>query len=145
MASHISISTLRTSPADLQHERRTWPGLVGQNLEVARRCPTLRFGGTKRRLVRLMPALFLLLAGLPMVLWPTQAATLEDSLDAPGLLWTTGGDAAWSGQSTVTHDGVDAAQCGALTNANTQSWLQTTVTGRVTVLFWWKSVSPIPS
>jgi len=86
--------------------------------------------------------LLLLLAGLTANLSSASAATLEESLDAQGLLWTTGGAVPWFGQTATTHDGVDAAECGGLTNAWSESWLQTTVTGRVAVLFWWKSVSP---
>ena len=71
-----------------------------------------------------------------------RAATLEEALDAPGLIWTTGGGVSWFGQNSTTHDGVDAAECGGLTNAYSESWLATTVTGRVAVLFWWRSVSP---
>ncbi len=61
---------------------------------------------------------------------------------AAALAWTTGGAANWFGQSAVTYDGVDAVACGALTNMYSQSWLETTVTGRVAVAFWWKSASP---
>ena len=68
--------------------------------------------------------------------------TLGDALDAPQLIWTTGGAADWFGQTAAAHDSVDAAECGGLTNAYTESWLETTVTGRVAVLYWWKSVSP---
>lgn len=87
----------------------------------------------------------LLLAGLGIDLLSAPAATLEESLDAPGLVWSTGGaigGAPWFYQTATTHDGVDAAECGGLTNAYSESWLQTTVTGRVAVLFWWKSASP---
>jgi len=86
--------------------------------------------------------LLLLLAGLTANLSSASAATLEESLDAQGLLLTTGGAVPWFGQTATTHDGVDAAECGGLTNAWSESWLQTTVTGRVAVLFWWKSASP---
>ena len=67
-----------------------------------------------------------------------RAATLEEALDAPGLVWTTGGDAPWFGQTTNTHDNVDAAQSGALMNSGQASWLEITVTGRVVCLwnFW---------
>ena len=65
-------------------------------------------------------------------------ATLNDALDAPGLAWTTGGDAPWYAESQVTHDGVGAARSGALSQAYQQSWLQTSVTGTVAVVFWWK-------
>ncbi len=65
------------------------------------------------------------------------AQTLADALDAPQLTWTTGGNQTWVGQTTVRHDGVDAARSGAIGN-NQQSWLQTTVTGPGTLTFWWK-------
>ncbi len=62
---------------------------------------------------------------------------LGTALDASGLTWTTGGSAGWFGQTTVTRDGVDAAQSGAITH-NQESWMQTTVTGPGTISFWWK-------
>lgn len=65
------------------------------------------------------------------------AITLADAVDAPLLTWTTGGNANWFGQTTTTHDGVDAAQSGAITH-NQESWMQTTVSGPGTVTFWWK-------
>lgn len=68
----------------------------------------------------------------------THAQTLGEALDAPQLTWTTGGSAPWFGQTGTTHDSVDAAQSGALTSSYQSSWLQTTVTGRVAVAFWWK-------
>ncbi len=74
-----------------------------------------------------------------------RAGTLGDALDAPDVTWTTGGDAPWFYQTTNTHDGVDAAQAGALTNIYTGSWLETTVTGRVTVVFSWKFTAAIIS
>lgn len=67
-----------------------------------------------------------------------RADLLGDALDAPQLTWTTGGDAPWFAQTAITHDGVDAAQCGNLTNAYQGTWLETTVTGRVSVVYWWK-------
>ena len=88
-------------------------------------------------------ALAAALALLPATL--LHADSLGDALNAPELDWTTGGDAAWFSQTETTHDGAAAAQSGTLTNLYTQSWLQTTVTGRVAVVFWWKSASAIPS
>lgn len=79
----------------------------------------------------------LVLAGIGAVA-PAQADTLGEALDAPGLTWTTGGNAPWFFQTAITHDGVDAAQCGHLTSAYQSSWVETTVTGRVSVVFWWK-------
>lgn len=67
-----------------------------------------------------------------------RADTLGEALDRPELTWTTGGDAPWRHQTAVTLDGVDAAQCGSLTAPSQISWLETTVTGRVCVAYWWK-------
>ncbi len=76
---------------------------------------------------------------LSLVASPTaRADTLGEALDAPSLTWTTGGDAPWFYQTTNTHDGVDAAQSGTTTNYWATSWLETSVTGRVTVLYWWR-------
>lgn len=61
---------------------------------------------------------------------------LGDAVDAPGLPWTTGGNANWFRQTSVTRDGVDAAQSGSITH-NQESWIQTTVTGPGVISFWW--------
>jgi hypothetical protein len=63
--------------------------------------------------------------------------TLEAALDSDNLVWTTGGDTSWAPQTTVTSDGVDAAQAGNLT-VNQTSWVETKVTGPVTLSFKWK-------
>ncbi len=66
------------------------------------------------------------------------AIPLAEALDAPGLNWTTGGTAPWSGQTAISHDGVDAARSGIISD-NQDTWLQTTVTtGPGTLGFWWK-------
>jgi C1A family cysteine protease len=65
------------------------------------------------------------------------APTLADALDARGLSWTSGGSALWTGQASVTHDGVDAACSGSIAN-QLESWVQTTVTGPGQLSFWWK-------
>jgi uncharacterized delta-60 repeat protein len=62
---------------------------------------------------------------------------LAEALDAPSLVWTSGGNSPWAGQTNVTHDASDAAGSGALTDGQ-ESWLQTTATGPGTVAFWWK-------
>ncbi len=62
---------------------------------------------------------------------------LAEALETANLVWITGGDAGWFGQTNVTHDGVDAAASGPITNAQ-QSWVQTIVTGPGTLSFWWK-------
>lgn len=82
----------------------------------------------------------------PLMLWcisavlfvpPAAAVTLADSVNAPTLPWTTGGDAPWAGETTMAYDGVDAAQSGAITNAQT-SWVETSFSGESQVTFWWK-------
>jgi hypothetical protein len=64
--------------------------------------------------------------------------TLGEALDAPGLAFTTGGDAAWFVQTNVTHDGTDALQSGAVTDGQT-TWMETSVSGAGTLTFWWKA------
>jgi len=67
---------------------------------------------------------------------------LGQALDTTNLTWTAGGDAAWFQQSTITHDGADAAQSGVLTD-NQSCWFQTTVTGPGELTFWWKVSSEL--
>ena len=61
---------------------------------------------------------------------------LGEAVDAPDLAWETYGEALWTAQTAVTHDGLDAAQSGAFLNG--ASTLHTYVTGPGTVSFWWK-------
>jgi hypothetical protein len=63
--------------------------------------------------------------------------TLQEAFDDTNLVWTTDGAAVWSGQTSITHDGVDAGQSGLVGN-DLESWAQTTVTGPGTFTFWWK-------
>lgn len=66
------------------------------------------------------------------------AITLPEALDATNLTWTTGGTAGWIGGIAVTHDGVDAAQNGDISDSQ-ESWVQTIVTnGPGTLSFWWR-------
>ncbi|HMJ88732.1 MAG TPA: immunoglobulin domain-containing protein, partial [Candidatus Acidoferrum sp.] len=67
----------------------------------------------------------------------TPAVSLPEALDATNLTWTATGNALWIGQSVLTHDGVDAARSGAITNSQTTS-IETTVSGPGTLTFWWK-------
>ena len=62
---------------------------------------------------------------------------LPVALDTPGLPWSTGGSANWTGQTIVSHDGNGAASSGAIRD-NQESSLLTTVTGPGTLTFWWK-------
>jgi|GEM_PF-5158755 len=63
-----------------------------------------------------------------------QVVPLADAVDTP-LTWTTGGDAPWIGQTTTSHDGVDAAVSGPIISDQT-SWLETTVSGPGLLGFW---------
>jgi uncharacterized delta-60 repeat protein len=76
-------------------------------------------------------------AALVLMTLQTSAASLSDALDAPDLVWTTGGAADWVAQSVVTHDGVDAARSGTIGDSQV-SWLETTVAGPGLLSFWWK-------
>jgi hypothetical protein len=62
---------------------------------------------------------------------------LGQAVDAPGLVWSTTGDAAWVSESRVTHHGLAAAQSGLITDSQSSS-IQTTVTGSGSLSFWWK-------
>ncbi len=66
-----------------------------------------------------------------------QLPTLQEALDAPNLTWNTGGNQAWSPEVAITHDGVDAAQSGAIPDSQF-CWVETSVTGPGTLAFWWK-------
>jgi subtilisin-like proprotein convertase family protein len=65
------------------------------------------------------------------------ASALAQALDAPQLVFTTGGNVAWTTPASLTHDGVDAAQSGAIGH-NQQTWLETTVVGPAYVSFWFR-------
>lgn len=65
------------------------------------------------------------------------ASALAQALDAPQLVFSTGGNAAWVTPATDTYDGVDAAESGDVSD-NQQSWLETTVTGPSFVSFWFR-------
>ncbi len=63
--------------------------------------------------------------------------TLPEAVDALELVFQPGGNAAWIPQTNVTHDGMDAARSGVITdNQNTR--LETYVEGPGTVSYWWK-------
>lgn len=65
--------------------------------------------------------------------------SLPIALNTTNLTWTTGGNALWHGQAAYTHDGVAAAQSGAIGDSPQESWLQTTITnGPGNVAFCWK-------
>jgi len=61
---------------------------------------------------------------------------LSEALDTP-LILTTGGSADWFAQTTTSYYGADAAQSGNISHSQ-DSWMQTTVSGKGTVKFYWK-------
>lgn len=63
--------------------------------------------------------------------------------DQPTLTWTTSPSRSWYGQALVTHDGTNAAQSALTVDsmADTESWLETSVTGPGTLSFFWKTSS----
>lgn len=65
--------------------------------------------------------------------------SLGEALDATNLIWSTGGDVSWFGQTAISHDGVAAAQSGLISDPNQVSWIKTTVTGPGPLSFWWNS------
>jgi len=61
---------------------------------------------------------------------------LSEALDT-SLSFTTGGSAGWFSQTKTSYHNGDAAQSGDISN-NQESWMQTTVSGKGTVKFYWK-------
>ncbi len=68
--------------------------------------------------------------------------TLADAMDTSGLTWTTSGNLPWFHQAATTHDGVDAAQSGAIADSQTSS-IETTVIGPGNLTFWWNVSSEL--
>ena len=62
---------------------------------------------------------------------------IGEAVDNTGLTWTTGGNANWASQTTVSYNGGDAAKSGTISH-NQSTWVQTTVTGPGTLSFYWK-------
>lgn len=64
-------------------------------------------------------------------------STLAAALDAPGMIWETGGATNWFAQTTNTTDAVDAAQSGVIPDA-TSTTLRTVIYGTNTISFAWQ-------
>ncbi len=62
--------------------------------------------------------------------------TLGDAVNMSQSTWSSAGILPWTVQTTYTHDGVMAAQSGAITHSQ-ESWLETTVNGPGQLSFWW--------
>jgi len=63
--------------------------------------------------------------------------SLGEAVDNTALIWATGGNSTWIGQTTFSYNGGDSAQAGLITHSQ-NSWLETTVTGPVDLAFVWK-------
>ncbi|MEN3944230.1 putative Ig domain-containing protein [Prosthecobacter sp. SYSU 5D2] len=61
---------------------------------------------------------------------------IGQALNAPGLVWTRGGNSFWFDQTEVSFADGTAAQTG----ANGETWMETTLTGPGTLFFKWKTV-----
>jgi hypothetical protein len=75
------------------------------------------------------------------------AGDLTDALDTPGWTWTTrqpGGGGPWTVDTTTTHDGVDAARSGT-PPVYAWAYLETSLTGPGTLLFWARRSEPAAS
>ena len=83
--------------------------------------------------------------GMRVAMWGVAVAHdrdggLSGALDAPGLEFSTGGDAEWTAQGETAHGGGSALKSGAIGNGQV-SWVETSVDGAGEVSFWWKASS----
>jgi hypothetical protein len=65
-------------------------------------------------------------------------SSLADALDQPTRAFITGGHAPWTPQTATTHDMIDAARSGSISD-DQFTWIETRVKGPATVAFWWKA------
>jgi len=74
-----------------------------------------------------------------LVLWPSLDLTLllAEAVDLEGHPWRSSGPVLWGAQTSVTHDGINAAQSGAISHSQA-TWIRTVVRGPGTLSFWWK-------
>lgn len=84
---------------------------------------------SRRRFI--WPLLLLMNVGAFTALGADSTNGLAEALDTTNLVWTTGGGN-WTAQTSLTHDGVDAALSGP-----SGSWIETSVAGPATLTFWW--------
>ena len=91
-----------------------------------------------RRAERELISLLVPLALAARLLLPASAAaqTLSEAVEHEEMEWFTTGAADWIGQTTYSHDGIDAAESGSI-RVGQASVLETMVTGPVGVGFWW--------
>ena len=70
------------------------------------------------------------------VVW--EEFTVADALNATNLVFSTGGDAAWTIDFETSHDGEASMRSGAVGTSQT-SWIETKVEGAGTLSFFWKA------
>ena len=69
---------------------------------------------------------------------PLAAVSIGEAVDNTALTWKSGGNVAWSGQTTTSYYGGDAAQSGDISDSQT-SWVSTQIQGLGKYLrFYWK-------
>ena len=68
---------------------------------------------------------------------PITTNTLCESIDNCNYTFTSNSTPQWTGQSTISKDGIDAGKSGTITHSQ-QSILETTVTGPLDISFWWQ-------
>jgi len=114
------------------------PNDTSRNFEVTGQRPylyyTRKHQGLDRDLVR-VPIEFSY-SPPPVPPSPPPLPSLSEALDT-SLSFTTGGSAGWFSQSTTSHYDGDAAQSGDISD-DQESWMQTTVSGKGTLSFYWK-------
>ena len=74
--------------------------------------------------------------------WTLQTWTLAEAVDAPALVFATGGDADWAVDATAGWTNGVSAKSGSVTNSQA-SWIETTVSGAGTLSFRWKVLGGI--
>jgi hypothetical protein len=65
------------------------------------------------------------------------ADPLAEAVDYPGLIFTLSGTGSWYSQTTTTYYGGDAAQSPLITHSQSSS-METSITGKTSVKFYWK-------
>ena len=74
--------------------------------------------------------------------WTLQTWTLAEAVDAPALVFATGGDADWAVDAASGWTNGVSAKSGGVTNSQA-SWIETTVSGAGTLSFRWKVLGGI--
>lgn len=90
-----------------------------------------------RKIERKIIVVLLLLTSIATVSSFAQELTLAEALDCPGVIWAYGGNMPWIPIRSPSHDGVDAARSGMISD-DESSAIGTYFIGPGTLSFWWK-------